>query len=158
MATGHVVLTMVTTLGCALMAGLFFGFSTLVMPALARLPTPRAIVGMQAVNAAAFRPAFLVVFVGTALACVLVVFVSLAGLGAPGAPLRLAGAAVYLLGSLLLTVVYHLPRNDALDGVDPGGPDARARWEAFVVGWTAWNHVRCAAALVATALLALSLG
>jgi uncharacterized membrane protein len=152
-----VVLTVATLLGSALMAGVFFAFSTLVMWGLARLPSEQGISAMQSINVAAYHPVFLGVLVGTALGCVALVGVGIFGLGDPGTALRLAGVASYLIGAMLLTVVYHVPRNDALAEVDPEALDADDRWRRYVGGWTAWNDVRAAAALVATALFALSL-
>src|SRR5215218_4010211 len=35
--------------------------------------------------------------------------------------------------------------------------DATDRWEEYVTKWTAWNHMRVAAALAATALLTIAL-
>jgi uncharacterized membrane protein len=47
------VLTLFAALGCGLVAGVFFAFSTFVMKALARLPAEQGIAAMQAINAAA---------------------------------------------------------------------------------------------------------
>ena len=57
------------TLGCGLVAGVFFAFSTFVMRALERRPAPEAIAAMQSINVAVLNPWFLGVFVGTALVC-----------------------------------------------------------------------------------------
>lgn len=50
------VLTLVSALGCGLMAGFFFAFSACVMNALARLPASGGIAAMQAINSI-FLPA-----------------------------------------------------------------------------------------------------
>jgi uncharacterized membrane protein len=47
------VLTLFAALGCAMMAGVFFAFSTFVMMALARLPAEQGVAAMQAINVAA---------------------------------------------------------------------------------------------------------
>ena len=52
-------LTFVTTLGCGLIAGLFFAFSVAVMQALARLPVAWGIAAMQSINSAILNPLFL---------------------------------------------------------------------------------------------------
>jgi uncharacterized membrane protein len=46
---------------------------------------------------------------------------------------------------------------DALEAVDPAGPDAASMWTTYVETWTAWNHVRSVAALMGAALLVLAL-
>lgn len=146
-------LALVTALGCALLAGTFFVFSAMVMPALGRLPAPQAIAAMQAINAAATRPRFLLAFLGTAGLCVALGIAALLQLGQPSSGYYVAGAAAYLAGALLLTMGYHVPRNNALDRVEPAAADADGRWARYRRGWTAWNHVRAAASLAATGAL-----
>jgi len=74
-----------------------------------------------------------------------------------GCGLLIAAGSVYVVGTFLLTVVYHVPRNNALDAVDPHGAEASQRWDLFVPGWTAMNHVRGLAALIAAGLLGAAL-
>jgi uncharacterized membrane protein len=71
----------------------------------------------------------------------------------PYAGYLLAGSALYMLGVILPTVAYHVPRNEALAAVDAANAQAAALWARYLAGWTAWNHVRAAAALSATAAL-----
>jgi uncharacterized membrane protein len=52
------IVTFGTALGCGLIAGVFFAFSTFVMPALARLPAAQGIAAMNAINVAAITPTF----------------------------------------------------------------------------------------------------
>ena len=49
--------TLATALGCGLIAGAFFAFSSFVMPALKRLPTTEGIAAMQSITAAALTVA-----------------------------------------------------------------------------------------------------
>ena len=72
-------------------------------------------------------------------------------LGEPAALLRLIGGGVYLV-SIVLTIAYHVPRNEALDKVDPRSADAAARWSSYASGWTALNHVRTLSAIAACAV------
>jgi uncharacterized membrane protein len=50
-----------------------------------------------------------------------------------------------------------VPRNEALAAVETDSADGAIRWAQFVPGWTAWNHVRTAAALAAAASLTIAL-
>ena len=84
-----------TTLGCALIAGAFFAFSTFVMKALASLPPAQAVRAMQAINVAAPTGLFLAALVGTAVACAALALQALLGWTQPGAPVRLAGSLAY---------------------------------------------------------------
>ena len=150
-------LTFVAALGCGVAAGVFFAFSAFVMKGLDRLPAERAVGAMQGINAAAPAPAFMVVLFGTGLACGVLVFRSFFVWGGPSAVYLLVGGSLYLICAIGLTVFYHVPRNEALDRVEPGGAEAEGRWSDYVTGWTAWNHLRFAGALAASASLVMAL-
>ncbi len=150
-------ITLCTALGCGLIAGVFFTFSSFVMRALARLPTSAGIAAMQSINVAVINALFLAVFLGTAAASILVIICALAGWHNPGAIWLLVGGALYLVGSFLVTVVFNVPMNNALDAVAPSDPDGASHWASYLTRWTAWNHVRAAAALAAAAALSIAL-
>jgi uncharacterized membrane protein len=139
-------LTLAAALGCALLGGVFFAFSNFVMKALFRIPAPSGIAAMQAINVTVLNPLFLALFFGTAVACVVLVFLSIQ------APFRLLGAALYLVGTFGVTIVFNVSRNNALARLDPAG--AVSEWRRYVQEWTWWNHVRTLAAVAAAALLA----
>jgi uncharacterized membrane protein len=150
-------MTLIAALGCGLIAGVFFAFSAFVMQALARLPHGEGIAAMQSINVVVLNPLFLGVFVGTAMVCVLGLIDSLVGWQTPGAAYVLAGSALYLVGTFLVTRVFNVPRNDALASVAPSDPSSAAIWAGYVSSWTAWNHVRTAAALAAAASFSIAL-
>jgi uncharacterized membrane protein len=151
------VLTLLTALGCGVIAGVLFAFSSFVMKGLARLPPAQGITSMQSVNAAALTPAFMAALFGTAAGCIAVIVSSILSWHQPFAVYLLSGGLLYLLGAIGLTVTFHVPRNQALDRVRPDSPDAVARWHRYVTTWTAGNHVRAAAALAAAATLTIAL-
>ncbi len=148
-------LTLGTALGCGLVAGVFFAFSSFVMPALGRLPAAQGVAAMQSINVTVITPSFLAAFVGTGLGCLALIAASLAAPRA-GTPLIVAGALLYLLGTLLVTRACNIPLNDALAAADPASADAARLWATFLTKWVAWNHVRTVAALGAAALLTLA--
>ncbi len=150
-------LTLFTALGCGVVAGVFFAFSAFVMKALARLPAPQGIAAMQAINVAAVTPVFMAVLLGTALACGALIVSSLLVWGEPLAAYLLSGGAFYLVGAIGATGAYHVPRNEALATVEPRGAGAEDHWSRYLRGWTAWNHLRFAAALAASATLVIAL-
>jgi uncharacterized membrane protein len=150
--------TLVAALGCGLMAGLFFAFSTSVMRALARLPPAEGIAAMQSINIAILNPVFLAPFLGTAVACALVAVASFFRWHEAGAAYPLVGGALYLVGTFLVTVVFNVPLNNSLASVAPADPAAADLWDHYLTRWTAWNHVRAATALAAAAALTLSTG
>lgn len=139
--------------GSGLMAGLFFAFSVAVMPGLRRLEPPNGIAAMQAMNRAILNPVFMVVFVGTALIAAALA-VSTAWTWDEGrAELRLAAGLTYLLGGFALTAVYHVPRNDALDQLDPAAETSAVAWMRYLDEWVPWNHLRGLASTAAMILL-----
>jgi uncharacterized membrane protein len=149
MSTPVFILTLATALGCALVGGVFFAFSSFVMPALARLRPPDGIAAMQAINVTAETPVFMAAFVGTAVACVGLIAVSIADRSG----YLLAGALLYLVGGFGITAGYHVPRNNALARVDPGTAEAERDWTRYLREWCAANHVRAVAALAAAGLM-----
>ena len=153
----HFALTLGAALGCGLMAGVFFAFSAFVMTALARLPPGQGIAAMQSINVVVINPVFGVAFFGTAAACVLLAVSALLGWRRPGAVYVLVGSLLYLLGTIAVTIVFNVPRNDALAAVDPASAEGARLWADYVTSWTAWNHVRAAAALGASASLTIAL-
>jgi uncharacterized membrane protein len=136
-------------LGCGLVAGVFFAFSTFVMKALAKLPPAQGLAAMQSINEVVINPWFLTLFLGTAVTSACMVIGSLLRWHDPRAFYWLAGGALYLAGTILVTAVCNVPRNDALAQVAPGSPEAAGFWATYLSIWTAWNHVRTVAALLA---------
>jgi uncharacterized membrane protein len=128
------------------------------MKALARLPPGEGIAAMQSINLVVLNRWFLTAFLATAAACVLTVIYSVLRWHEPGAAYLLVGGILYLAGTLLVTIVFNVPRNEALAAVGPTDPAAASLWIRYVAGWTAWNHVRTAAALAAAASFSLALG
>jgi uncharacterized membrane protein len=145
--------TLGTVLGSGLAAGVFFAFSAFVMPAVDRLPTAQSIAAMQSLNKLAVTPAFMTVLFGTALAGAALAVWAVTSWGQRPAPWVLGGSALYLIGAIVVTIAANVPLNNALATVDPEGTGAAAHWSSYYSHWLAWNHVRAAAALGATALL-----
>jgi hypothetical protein len=57
--------TLLSTVGCGLVAGFFFAFLICVMKALGRLPAEQGITAMQSINVVVINPWFLTAFFGT---------------------------------------------------------------------------------------------
>jgi uncharacterized membrane protein len=150
-------LTLGAALGCGVIGGTFFAFSTFVMPALRRLPPHEGIAAMQAINLVVVRSPFLPIFLGTAAAAVLLVGVGLTRWQQPASVWLLAGGGLYLLGTFAVTGLGNVPLNHALAAVDAVEPTSREVWARYLVDWTRWNHLRSVAALAATAALTIAL-
>ncbi|WP_089728707.1 anthrone oxygenase family protein [Modicisalibacter muralis] len=151
------VLTLLAALGCGLVAGVFFTFSTFVMQALFRLPAHEGIAAMQSINIVVLNPWFLGTFFGTGAICVLLIVLALVSEAGFSAAFGVLGSALYLVGTLGVTIVCNVPRNQALAKLDPKAPDSVAHWDDYVRNWTRWNHVRTIAALLAAAVFSVML-
>jgi uncharacterized membrane protein len=112
---------------------------------------------MNSINVMAVTPAFMTALFGTALACVAVTVWALADWHDSFSPWLLAGSALYLAGTIGLTMGYHVPRNNALARVDPESEEGARVWRTYLVEWTRGNHVRTVAGLASCALLAVAL-
>ena len=149
-------LKLCSVLGCGLIAGVFFAFSTFVMSALARLQPAQGIAAMQAINITAINPLFMSALFGTAATCIFLAISSLLKWHQPGSAYLFIGSLFYLVGTVGVTIVCNVPLNDMLAKVDPGSTEGANLWANYLVNWTNWNHIRTAAALAAAALFALT--
>jgi uncharacterized membrane protein len=150
-------LTLVTALGCGLVAGFLFAFSSAVMDALARLKPPEGIAAMQSINVTVITPLFMLALFGTVVPCLVLAVVSVVEWGEPGAAYLLAGSLLYVVGTALVTIAFNVPRNDALAAVAAESAEGATVWARFVPSWTAWNTVRTVAAVAAAAALSIAL-
>ncbi len=142
-----------SVVGCGVVAGVWFAFSAFVMPALSRLPDAQGTAAMQSINVTAVRAPLMIAMFGVALACVALGGWAALNLGDARAPWLLAGAAVYLVGTVVVTIAGNVPLNDALMALAPDSAAAHREWAHYQDAWTAWNHVRTVTAIAATALL-----
>ena len=77
--------------------------------------------------------------------------------GEQPAALVLAGGALYIVGSIGVTIACNVPLNNRLANMHPQSANAAGYWEEYFTRWTAWNHVRTVAALAAAAALTVAL-
>ncbi|MEQ8896575.1 MAG: DUF1772 domain-containing protein [Roseovarius sp.] len=138
----------------ALVSGVFLGFSDFIMRSL-RVASPRAgIEAMQEINREVLSSVF--VFSLLALAPVSLGLMGYAwwAMSGPARGWFIAGGAVYVVGTFLVTLFGNVPMNRRLDVMAVDGPETEAYWAHYAVAWTRWNHVRTvASALAAVALL-----
>ena len=144
------ILILISALGCGLIAGAFFSFSSFVMGALGKLPASQGIAAMQSINVVVINPVFLGVLFGTAVLALILGFGAIWNLADPRAMWIAAGAGLYVIGTVLVTMVFNVPLNNALAAVDPASSEGAAVWADYLRTWTNWNHVRTLAALAAS--------
>jgi uncharacterized membrane protein len=150
-------LTFLAAIGSGLMAGLFFVFSVTVMSAFGKLPAPTGIAAMQSINATILNPVFTSAFMGTALLCVVLAIFGVVRWSQPGAAWPIAGAVLYVVGTMLVTMVFNVPLNDTLAAVSPDNAEGASLWRNYLEVWTRWNHVRTVTSTGALACFMLAL-
>jgi len=144
-------LVFVAALGSGVVAGVFFAFSSFVMPGLARMTPAAGIAAMNSINVTAVTPLFMTALFGTALVCLIVVIGAAMNWAQPGAALLLAGGLLYLLGNIAVTIGFNVPLNDALAAVDPASAEGSTLWTRYLADWVFWNHVRTVTGIAAFA-------
>jgi uncharacterized membrane protein len=149
-------LKLASVLCCGAMAGFFLAFSNTVMAALARIQQPQGIAAMQSVNIVVLNPLFFTFFFGTAVVCLALIAFSILRWQQPDGVYLLVGGLLYLIGTILVTIMFNVPLNETLARVEPESADAAALWTRYLSNWTMWNHVRTAAALLATVSFAIA--
>lgn len=138
-------LTAATTIGSAAVGGIFYAFSSFVMPGLDRTGPAGATTAMRGINAEAQANApFLALFFGTTVLALVLGTIAVVQLGRPGSAYLLAGAVLAVLPAVI-TIAFNVPLNDRLD--------AGLGWQAYLGPWSAWNHARTITALLGAALL-----
>ncbi len=145
-------LKLCSVIGCTLIAGVFFAFSTFVMNALSRLPPAQGIATMQSINVTAINPLFMTTLFGTAAACLFLAVFALSKLPQADAVYLLVGSLLYLVGAIGVTIVFNIPLNDSLAKVVPDSNEGRTLWVHYLADWTFWNHIRTLASLAAAIL------
>ncbi|WP_158252517.1 DUF1772 domain-containing protein [Cryobacterium sp. Y57] len=149
--------TAAAAVGAGITGGVYFTFTTIVFPALRLRSAPEAVAVMQRVNEKAVRAPFMIVFFGGALAaCAAAVTALLQDAGAGMVPVRVIGAGL-TVASFITTILFNVPRNNALARIRPSNGDSADAWRSFDAGWSRANTTRATLAILGSAFLASSL-
>lgn len=150
------ILILSALVGTAMMGGLFFAFGTTVMSSLERLPAGQGATVMNLINVRIQNPLFLLLFVGTALACLALAVLAFVN-DTPGRWWQLAGAALYLVGVIVISIAVNIPLNDKLATLDPNSAAGAAEWANYLVRWNPTNNLRAVACALAVICFGLTL-
>ncbi|MDQ8185272.1 anthrone oxygenase family protein [Pelagicoccus sp. SDUM812002] len=138
-------------LGSALVGGIFFAFSSFVMKALKRIPSPEGIRTMQSINVVVINPAFLGLFMGTALLSLTLIATVILGYSTHSFEALphwfMIGAIHYFVGTFLVTLAGNVPLNNRL--AHANADNAQSLWNTYLKNWTLYNHVRATSATIA---------
>lgn len=141
-----------SAIGCGLLAGLYFAFSTFIMTALGRIDQAAGISAMVEINRVIVQSLFVPVFWASTLTSLVLAVLAPFRWNEPGAAMWLAGGVLYVVGMFVVTVVFNVPLNNALAAVKPASGEAGILWARYLADWTWWNHVRTVTSTLAFAL------
>jgi uncharacterized membrane protein len=141
-----------SAIGCGLIVGLYFAFSTFIMTAFDRIGQANGVAAMNSINATILGSLFMPLFFGTTIAAAVLGVLAIMRWGEPGTAFMLAGGAIYVVGMFLVTVFFNVPLNNELARAYPAHADTAAVWARYLSDWTFWNHVRTIASTAASAL------
>ena len=144
----------IATIGCGLMAGVYFAFSAFIMTAFGRIGEAQGIAAMNAINVVILASPFMPLFWGTSLVSLALAIIGPLRWGEPGSTAIIAGGIIYVAGTFVVTVAFNVPLNTALA---KAGPDQPALWARYLQEWTRWNHARTLASTVAAILFLVGL-
>ena len=138
-----------TAVASVVLGGVFFAFSSFVMPALGNLQPEEGIRAMQRINIDVFCGSFSALFFGLPVAFFGLGVSALVTLPPADSSYWVVGSVVYLVGCLLVTGLANVPLNNSLARLNSDAVGASAQWQSYVLVWTRWNHVRGLACLLA---------
>ncbi|MBA3339745.1 MAG: DUF1772 domain-containing protein [Geodermatophilaceae bacterium] len=121
------------------------------------VPAAEGMAAMQAINQSAVRPLFMTALFGTALGCLGLIDGEMSTRDQPTFGWLVAGAGLFLVGAIVVTIGRNVPMNDSLAALGPTDPDAADHWKCYLASWAMWNHVRTIASLAAAGLLTTAL-
>jgi uncharacterized membrane protein len=142
----------------ALVSGVFLAFSDFIMRSLAHTGGIGGVDAMQAINREVFRWVFMTLFIGMApVSLAIAAYGGFVAGNGPGIMFVMAGL-IYFVGCFGVTVLFNVPMNEALAGMDASSDTTRDYWMGtYLPRWTFWNSVRTIASTLSATLLLVGL-
>ena len=149
-------------LSCSLVGGFIFTYAIVVMPGLSKLNDKDFLRAFQVTDAVIQnkQPLFMFTWIGSIVAMLTTILVSLVSVGLPETWLILLIGVTYLLGVQGITVAIHIPLNNHIQKVkieelnDETLANERLKFETK---WNFFNYIRTAIAISVSVLLLLLL-
>ncbi len=145
----------ISLISTALVAGVFLTFSDFVMRSLNGARMSAGVEVMQFINREVYKTIFMVLLIGMwGVSAALGAYAYLYHAGSGVAELVLA-AIIYSVGVMGVTLVFNVPMNTKLEAQAYDSPEGAAYWsDVYYPKWTFWNWVRgSASALTAVVYL-----
>ena len=143
---------------CSLVSGFILTYSIVVMPGLSNLNDKDFLKAFQVTDAIIQnnQPVFMFIWIGSVLAVLATIFVSLVSIGFAETWLIVLVAFVYLLGVQGITVAIHIPLNNHIQRIkieDFNDEELANQRSKFETKWTFFNYIRTSIAISVSILL-----
>jgi uncharacterized membrane protein len=156
----NTIVLLLAALATALIAGLFYNWTTAITTGLHKLPDREYIAAMQSINQAIQNPLFFLSFFGAAILLPVCSYIHYKSPLSVNFYLLLAATILYLAGVMAVTVAGNIPLNNMLDKFDLANASAEkitAMRQAFENKWNNLNTIRTIASFISLLLVLLSL-
>jgi len=143
---------------CSLVSGFILTYSIVVMPGLSNLNDKDLLKAFQVTDAIIQnnQPVFMFTWIGSILAVLATIFVSLVSIGFAETWLIVLVAFVYLLGVQGITVAIHIPLNNHIQRIkieDLNDEALAVQRQKFETKWNFFNYIRTSIAISVSVLL-----
>jgi len=145
-------------LSCSLVGGFIFTYAIVVMPGLSKLNDKDFLKAFQVTDAVIQnkQPLFMFTWIGSIVAMLTTILVSLVSVGLPETWLILLTVVAYLLGVQGITIAIHIPLNNHIQKVKIEGLNdetlANERLK-FETRWNFFNYIRTSIAISVSVIL-----
>ena len=151
MFTAQNTLLFLSTLLCALITGLLYGYACSVSPGLSKLSDLCYLKAMQSINKEIQNPVFFLSFFGTLLILPLNTWYTFHHASPAAFYFTLSASILYLIGVLGVTVFGNIPLNEALSvfNIDSANPvELSHQRSLFEVTWNRYHIIRTVCSLI----------
>ena len=147
-----------STLSCSLVGGFIFTYAIVVMPGLSKLNDKDFLRAFQVTDAVIQnkQPLFMFTWIGSIVAMLTTILVSLVSVGLPETWLILLIGVAYLLGVQGITIAIHIPLNNHIQKVKIEGLNDEAlanERSKFETRWNFFNYIRTSIAISVSVLM-----
>jgi uncharacterized membrane protein len=154
--TASNIILFATTICAALMAGVFFSYSSSVVPGLKVLGNAEYIGAMQSINKAIQNPIFFIVFFGIILLYPICTYIHFSNPATTRFWLILSAAIVYFVGVFSVTLFGNIPLNNTLEKFNllkATSESIALQRSLFENKWNALNTIRTISSFASLALI-----
>lgn len=153
MSIWFAILSQFSIIAYALVGGVLLAFSDFIMRSLNTANSPGGIEVMQVINREVIKWLFMTLFLGMAAISVVIIGYAYVNLEGPVAMLIMLAAGLYIVGVFGVTVVFNVPLNNQLDGMEFTSQAALDFWtKRYLPNWTFWNSLRTFASVLAASI------